>query len=321
MESAVASYAEGVGKAIVGKIGQLVSDEFRLLSGVRGEIVYLRDDVAIMNALLRMLSEADEGTVVHFVREWMKQVRELAYDAEDCIDLFLLRISFAPPRAGALGRAWRRLVTIGPRHRLAVDIQNLHARALAISERRVRYEVDGQALRPSVWFVPAATAATMSSAAHTLRLHPANEYPSKFLGIGDQVQRLSDLVKSNRLTSDNNEPDVSLKVFSIVGFGGLGKTTLAMEVCRNLEEEFPCQAMVSVSQAFDSRKDLSGLLKRMLQQIVRVRRDLQLQEEKPLANIDDGDADWLAMKLREHLADRRYGRTLALLICPATLVW
>ncbi|EAZ39031.1 hypothetical protein OsJ_23454 [Oryza sativa Japonica Group] len=288
MESAVASYAEGVGKAIVGKIGQLVSDEFRLLSGVRGEIVYLRDDVAIMNALLRMLSEADEGTVVHFVREWMKQVRELAYDAEDCIDLFLLRISFATPR--------RR-------------------------ERRVRYEVDGQALRPSVWFVPAATAATMSSAAHTLRLHPANEYPSKFLGIGDQVQRLSDLVKSNRLTSDNNEPDVSLKVFSIVGFGGLGKTTLAMEVCRNLEEEFPCQAMVSVSQAFDSRKDLSGLLKRMLQQIVRVRRDLQLQEEKPLANIDDGDADWLAMKLREHLADRRYGRTLALLICPATLVW
>uniref|UniRef100_A0A0E0AGY5 Rx N-terminal domain-containing protein n=1 Tax=Oryza glumipatula TaxID=40148 RepID=A0A0E0AGY5_9ORYZ len=295
MESAVASHANG----LVTRLGQLVSEEFRLLSGVRGKVDHLKDEVAIMNAVLRRLSEVEEGAVDHFVREWMNQVRELAYDAEDCIDLFQLRIGYAPPRAGAPKRAWRLLITIGPRRRLAADIEKLLARALAISERRVRYGVDGQALPRSVWFIPPSM---VPSTARALR-------PSQLVGIDDQVQRFSDLVKSERLTCDN-QPDVGLKVFCIVGFAGLGKTTLAMEVSRSLEEEFHCQANVSVSQAFDAGKDLSGLLKRMLEQIVRVRRDLQ--EEQTLANIDDGDANWLAMKLREHLADKRYVRYVLL---------
>uniref|UniRef100_A0A8R7TPE9 NB-ARC domain-containing protein n=2 Tax=Triticum urartu TaxID=4572 RepID=A0A8R7TPE9_TRIUA len=71
----------------------------------------------------------------------------------------------------------------------------------------------------------------------------------------------------------NNERDMKLKVFSIVGFGGLGKTTLAMEVCRHLEADFQRQAQVSVSQAFGGRKDMEGLLKRVLQQIVKPKAD------------------------------------------------
>uniref|UniRef100_A0A0E0LI84 AAA+ ATPase domain-containing protein n=1 Tax=Oryza punctata TaxID=4537 RepID=A0A0E0LI84_ORYPU len=282
MESAVASHADG----LVTRLGQLVIEEFRLLSGVRGKVDHLKDEVAIMNAV-------EEGAVDHFVREWMKQVRELAYDAEDCIDLFLLRIGYAPPRASAPKRTWRRLVTIGPRRRLAADIEKLLARALAISERRVRYDVDGQALPRSVWFVPAST-------------FPSTAL-SKLVGIEDQVQHFSGLVKSEMLTCDN-QPDVGLKVFCIVGFAGLGKTTLAMEVCRSLEEEFHCQANVSVSQAFDAGKDLSGLLKRMLHQLVRVRRDGErgLQEEQPLANVDGCTVDELEMKLRMHLQNKRY---------------
>uniref|UniRef100_A0A0E0AGY3 AAA+ ATPase domain-containing protein n=1 Tax=Oryza glumipatula TaxID=40148 RepID=A0A0E0AGY3_9ORYZ len=290
--SAAASHAGG----LVARLGQLVTAEFRLLSGVRGEVDRLKDEVAIMNSVLLPLSEVEEGAVDHFVREWMNQVRELAYDAEDCIDLFLLRVSHAPPRAGALRHGWRRLVTIGPRHRLAGDIRKLLARALAISERRVRYDIDGQALPRSVWFVPAST--TVPSTAHALR-------PSKLVGIDDQVQHLSDLVKSERLTCDN-QPDVGLKVFCIVGFAGLGKTTLAMEVCRSLEEEFACQAMVPVSQVFDAGKDLGRLLKQIIKKVVRVTSGRGLQEEQELRNIDEDDVDELAMMLGDCLDGKRY---------------
>jgi len=66
---------EGAAQSLVSNVGQLVGKEFRKLRGVGGEVARLRNELATINALLRMQSEADECTVNHFVREWMKQLR------------------------------------------------------------------------------------------------------------------------------------------------------------------------------------------------------------------------------------------------------
>ncbi|GJN40090.1 hypothetical protein PR202_gb29258 [Eleusine coracana subsp. coracana] len=50
------------------------------------------------------------------------------------------------------------------------------------------------------------------------------------------------------------EPEQQLKVISILGFGGLGKTTLAKEVYNRIGGQFSCKAFVSVSQRPDMKK-------------------------------------------------------------------
>ncbi|XP_037416274.1 disease resistance protein Pik-2-like [Triticum dicoccoides] len=285
---------EGAAQTILSNVGQVVGQEFRQLSGVGGEVAELRDELATMNAVLRMQSEAGDGAVDHFVREWMKQLRELAYDAEDCVDLYLFRIR-CRPGDGLLVWSKRLLVTLFHRHRLAGDIAALRARAVAISERHARYGVGRETLR-----CPASSAPAPSSAYEL----PLAKHSNLLVGIRDQASSLVDKVKAL------DENDKELKVFSIVGFGGLGKTTLAMEVCRQLETEFQRQAQVSVSQAFTG-KDLREFLKRVLLQIAQPKQTAHKESQNAadgasLGNVDDMDVAQLESKLKEILENSRY---------------
>ncbi|WVZ62117.1 hypothetical protein U9M48_011901 [Paspalum notatum var. saurae] len=74
---------EGAAQTILSNAGQLLSKEYQQLRGVGGEVAELRDDLDVLNALLVMQSEAEDGAVDRFVQVCMKQLRELAYDAED----------------------------------------------------------------------------------------------------------------------------------------------------------------------------------------------------------------------------------------------
>lgn len=253
-------YAEGLAEALIGKLGLLLLQEFHLLSRVRDDVVLLRDDAAMMNALLRMYSETDEGAVDHFVREWMTQVRELAYDGEDCMDIFISRVNWAPRSTNPVLGFFHWIATLIPRHRLANDIDALRARAIAISERQARYGVYGQALEPSVAF---GARVPMSSTPPVLG--GANDDPGQFVGMEAQIKSLSSVL---------NDDVETLTVCSIVGTGGVGKSTLALRLMqaedpqkkkgKNIAEDpqqknkkklpvdFQCRAVVSVSsQKFD----------------------------------------------------------------------
>ncbi|KAF7087378.1 hypothetical protein CFC21_090571 [Triticum aestivum] len=323
--------------SIAGKVGQLLVDELQDIRGVGAKVVHLRDELATMNAALRIISEAEQDSVDHIVREWEKQVHDLACDAEDCTDTYLLRLVRPTPNPPnnvtgnqlifswtgyLLARAKRiakypyeKLVL---QRTLAADIKDLLARATIVSERRIRYGIDRTALPRAACFAPVSAAAASASA-----LRPTDD-PDQFVGITDTANALADKIKAIKSpvkirvpVNDDDDDDADetmaavhdqddkikapvhegLEVFSIVGFGGLGKTTLAMDLCRQLDADFPFQALVSVSQNFNAAKDMERLLVQVLQQILR---EKPSDEETNLTRVEE-----LSEKIRELLNQKR----------------
>ena len=82
----------------------------------------------------------------------------------------------------------------------------------------------------------------------------------------------------------------NLKVVSIVGFGGLGKTTLAKQVYDEIGGQFSCKAFVSVSQRPDMTRLLRGLQLK-----------LGMEESSPNWEVQD-----IIGLLKEHLTHNRY---------------
>uniref|UniRef100_A0ACD5W752 Uncharacterized protein n=1 Tax=Avena sativa TaxID=4498 RepID=A0ACD5W752_AVESA len=86
-----------------------------------------------------------------------------------------------------------------------------------------------------------------------------------------------------------------LKVFSIVGFGGLGKTTLANQVYRKIRGQFQCHAFVSVSQKPDTKK----IIKDVISQV-------SFEDDEFTKDMENWDETKSIAKLRELLQDKRY---------------
>jgi Holliday junction resolvasome RuvABC ATP-dependent DNA helicase subunit len=90
----------------------------------------------------------------------------------------------------------------------------------------------------------------------------------------------------------NEKEDESLRFVSIVGYGGLGKTTLATQIRANLGAAgtFECGAFVPISR----KPDMKVILKSIFSQI----------SKQNYSGVDDVQP--IIDKIREFLQDRRY---------------
>jgi disease resistance protein RPM1 len=103
---------------------------------------------------------------------------------------------------------------------------------------------------------------------------------------------------TNELVGWLNGEEKQLKVVSIVGFGGLGKTTLANRVYHKLDGEFQCGAFVPVSQ----KPNMSKLLHSLLTQIGCGQ------------SFHDCELNVLLDQVRENLKNKRYFFLLCILL-------
>ncbi|KAG2561650.1 hypothetical protein PVAP13_8KG170502 [Panicum virgatum] len=121
----------------------------------------------------------------------------------------------------------------------------------------------------------------------SMRFPKGKKDAAKLVGIDGPTQKLIDL-----LTRVEGVKKQKLRVVSIVGVGGLGKTTIANSVYERLRGQFESHAFVSVSLKPDMKQILSSILR-------------QVSKDK-CTNAGEKDRDELLRSIRDFLVNKRY---------------
>ncbi|XP_062209375.1 disease resistance protein PIK6-NP-like [Phragmites australis] len=147
MAGAMVSASTGAMTSLLAKLNALLSEEYTKLKSVRRKIFSVRDELSSMNALLVKLADVEglDGQL----KEWRNNVRELAYDMEDCIDAaFMHKLARGDTeQSGFIEKTLCKIKELRVRHKVANQIEELTARAKEVSERRTRYKLDESIVR------------------------------------------------------------------------------------------------------------------------------------------------------------------------------
>uniref|UniRef100_A0A452Z683 NB-ARC domain-containing protein n=1 Tax=Aegilops tauschii subsp. strangulata TaxID=200361 RepID=A0A452Z683_AEGTS len=170
---------------------------------------------------------------------------------EDVVDKFLVRVDdSSDPAANSnkikrLTKKMAGLFTKGKtHHEIANAIKDINKQVQEVASRRVRYNVDNIVTMPA------------GMTPIDPRLRALYTEVTELVGIaGKRDQELMKL-----LSEGDDESKKKLKIVSVVGFGGLGKTTLVKTVYDKIKGEFGCRAFVSVGRNASAKKILMDIL-------------------------------------------------------------
>ncbi|KAL5710723.1 hypothetical protein ACHQM5_021253 [Ranunculus cassubicifolius] len=264
---------------LLDKLTSFLDDEISALRGIDKEIEFIKYELESMQAFLKDADEREDNQ--ESVKTWVKQVRDIAYDTEDVLDEFMLMVAQEALRGGFSG-----LVQKGARFvkhfkafkRFAKQIHDIRGKIVNISARRDRYLL---AQEPC----PIPTNLTVDS----LREDALLLKEADLVGIDNPRNELVYLLIDGVH---------KLGVLSVVGMGGLGKTTLVKKVYddQRMLDYFQHHAWITVSQTFK----VEELLKDMLLQLF-----VEAMEPLPLG-IEGMNTTNLKMILSKFLQYKRY---------------
>ncbi|XP_028095835.1 disease resistance protein RPM1-like [Camellia sinensis] len=241
---------------LLANFAPFLQQEANLLTGVRDEIQYIRDEFERMTAFLRVADAMEENDPE--LKVWVKQVREAAYDIGDVLELFMLRLGH---RHGAGFRGFLRKVsccikTLIARHQIASDVKGIKTKVKDISERHKRYCDTYRTLEQGSISRPTG----FNKEWQDFRGHALLLDESELVGIDKPKSLLI-----NWLVHE----DPRLKVFSVSGMGGLGKTTLVKKVFADavVKNHFQNHAWITVSQSFNTKELLKGMITQLFEEV------------------------------------------------------
>ncbi|KAH7663901.1 P-loop containing nucleoside triphosphate hydrolase protein [Dioscorea alata] len=236
-----------------------LQETFSSILKVRDNARFIKDELESMNAFLVMNAAMGQYTDDDLeLNVWMSQVRDIAYDIEDWAEEFTWRL--CQPHWHGINSCFPDAVRftkdLVARVKIANNVHGLKGRVLEVGERSKRYGLWGRTRQePKSSSIIIAPVARMQ---HDPRLGAHLTDDSMLVGIDGPRDTLRNWLMG--------EDASMLRVISVVGMGGLGKTTLVKKLydSQQMVEHFPRRAWITVSQTFA----LKVLLRDMISQLL-----------------------------------------------------
>ncbi|KAL6906247.1 hypothetical protein ACP4OV_003848 [Aristida adscensionis] len=273
-----------LGDALASKAVELADSVFGLEGyALKGLFREIREVKRELESIFSFLHDAErlrysDGTITAFVR----QIRSIAYDIEDVVDEFTYWLG-EDAEGMFLFRTARRIRQVKIWYRLADRLRDIKDNLKGAAERRGRYDLKGVEIERGTWL-------SRSSGTNSRCSSGSVQFKREedLVGVRREKDFLMEWVRDN-----NGETTVA----SVLGMGGIGKTTLVGHVYSVVKDDFDTFAWITVSQ----RYEVDDLLRQTAQQFRKNDRRKEFPED-----VDLTDYSSLQDVIRRYLENRRY---------------
>nr|GMC80624.1 disease resistance protein RPM1-like [Ipomoea batatas] len=265
---------------VLNQLSVLIREEYSLLGGIGDDAQDVKTAFDRLTAVLRVADETEE--IDPQVKAWVKIVRELAYDAEDVLDEFLFRFGGGRSSVGFYAKIkniYTSVKNLRGRRRLGLQLRRIKARVNNISQEQPKL---------------------LTTSAHSTA-HNYNKWWYDSRGDALLLEE-SDLVgienPKHFLVSLLLDVDDDLRIHSVVGMGGLGKTTLVKRVYDDAKvmNHFQYRVWITISETFKIEELLKDAIKQLVEQT----------KQKPTQDFEAMDSNKLKEFIKNILLGQRY---------------
>uniref|UniRef100_A0A804JYB3 Uncharacterized protein n=1 Tax=Musa acuminata subsp. malaccensis TaxID=214687 RepID=A0A804JYB3_MUSAM len=269
--------AGAVVNLVLGKMSEYVFREVTPILNVGDEVEVSRITLRLLLSFLEDVDRKPNYQYSKLVEEWVSLIRGLAYDIEDVVAEYTLRVGRSRWKCSL--KCIANLPTrIFARHHLAKSLQRINRNLQETSKHASELGIQG---------IPSTSLPSIKDTNLTLRFKEYSyDVAEDVVGFDHDIQVITNQLRDLHVTRR--------AVISIVGMGGLGKTTLANKVYNSqaVKHHFQCRAWIVVSQSYTARELLTNIMKQTMN-----------IENNQIREMDEAE---MKNKIKEHLKGTRY---------------